>query len=77
MQKNYWLINCSHTPESLDRIMMPFRKRGMLIESLTYDKVDNLTAVCKVRFEEDEVNTNRIYKNLIRLEDINTIEVLG
>ena len=77
MQKNYWLINCSHTPESIDRIMMPFRKRGMLIESLTYEKVDERTAACKVKFEEDEVNTNRIYKNLIRLVDINSIEVIA
>jgi len=76
MQQNNWLIKCSHTPESLDRVMMVFRKRGLTVESVFYQKVDNDNASCKVVFEEDEVNANRIYKNLIRLVDINEIEIL-
>lgn len=55
---------------------MVFRKRGLTVESVFYQKVDNDNASCKVVFEEDEVNANRIYKNLIRLVDINEIEIL-
>lgn len=76
MQQNNWLIKCSHTPESLDRVMMVFRKRGLTLDSVIYQKVDENNASCKLVFEEDDVNANRIYKNLIRLVDINEIEIL-
>lgn len=70
MQQNNWLIKCSHTPESLDRIMMSFRKRGLTLESVLYQRVDNDNATCKIVFEEDEIQAKRIYNNLIRLVDV-------
>ena len=75
MQKNFWLIKCSHTPESLDRVMMVFRKRGLTVESAHYRKVDSENATCEVVFEEDSLKANSIYKNLIRLEDIFSVEI--
>ena len=76
MQQHNWLIKCSHTPESLDRIMMAFRKRGLTVESVFYQKVDEKNASCKLVFMEDDIQAGRIYKNLIRLVDIYEIENL-
>ena len=76
MQQNNWLIKCSHTPESRDRIMMAFRKRRLTVESVFYQKVDEKNASCKLVFMEDDIQAGRIYKNLIRLVDIYEIENL-
>ncbi|MFN8439070.1 MAG: hypothetical protein U0V72_15780 [Cytophagales bacterium] len=74
MQKNYWLIKCNHTPETIDRIMMQFRKRGLSINSLEYKKLDMLSATCKIEFDEVEEQAEKIYKNMLRSVDINEIE---
>ncbi|MEY3416689.1 MAG: hypothetical protein RL711_327 [Bacteroidota bacterium] len=76
MQQNNWLIKCSHTPESLDRIMMSFRKRGLTVESVFYQRVDDNNATCKVVFDEDETQAKRIYNNLIRLVDVHEISIV-
>ncbi len=76
MQKNYWLIRCNHTPETIDRIMMQFRKRGMTLNSLDYKKVDFVNATCTIEFDEEEVQASKILKNLMRTIDISEIEIL-
>lgn len=75
MQKNYWLIKCNHTPETIDRIMMQFRKRGLTINSLEYKKVDFTSATCTIEFEEVADQADKIYKNMLRSVDINGIEI--
>lgn len=75
MQKNYWLIKCNHTPETIDRIMMQFRKRGLTINSMEYHKIDIATATCKIEFDEEADQADKIYKNMIRSVDINGIDI--
>lgn len=77
MQKNYWLIKCNHTPETIDRIMMQFRKRGLTVNSLDYKKVDMTTATCKVDFDEEASQSDKIYNNMLRSVDINSIDILS
>jgi acetolactate synthase regulatory subunit len=74
MQKNYWRIKCNHTPEVLDRIMMHFRKRGMTVESVNYKNDGNAKASCLVEFLELKDNADKIYLNLMRTVDIESIE---
>jgi len=76
MQKNYWRLKCSHTPETIDKIVMSFRKRGLMVDSLNYKKVGDGLAVCDIEFEEEPENAERIRNNALRLEDILEIEVL-
>lgn len=76
MQRNYWRIKCSHTPETIDKIMLSFRKRGLMLEELHYKKTSANTAICELEFEEEFENAERIRKNTLRLEDILEIEVL-
>ena len=76
MQKNYWLIKCNHCPETLDRILSPFRKRGMSLESVTYKRESDFVAICALEFDEDKENSERIYKNLLRIVDVNSVEIL-
>ena len=70
---NQWKITCNHTPEVIDRIVMPIRKRGIGIKSMEYKQVDDL-GECKVEFESEELDATRIYKNMIRVTDILEIE---
>ena len=74
MQKNYWLIKCNHTPETVDKIMLSFRKRGMTVDMLHYKKVSEELAECEVEFEDSAENAERIRKNILRLVDINEVE---
>lgn len=76
MQKNCWRIKCNHTPETLDRILAPFRKRGMSLESVEYKRESDFIAFCIVEFDEDAENSSRIFKNLLRVVDILSMEVL-
>lgn len=76
MQKNYWRIKCNHTPETVDKIMLSFRKRGLMVDELHYKKLSEEEATCEVEFMEEAENAGRIYKNIIRLVDIVEIEVL-
>lgn len=76
MQRNYWRIKCNHTPETIDRILLSFRKRGLTVDSLHYKKISDSLAECEVEFQEEAENAGRIYKNMIRLVDILEIGVL-
>ena len=77
MQKNCWRIKCNHTPETVDKIMLSFRKRGMTVDRLLYQKVSEHEAECEVEFEDSLENAERIKKNILRLVDINVIENLA
>ncbi len=71
--KNYWKIRCNHTPEIIDRIIMPIRKRGLSIDAMTY-KRDGEQGFCELELEIEEDDATRIYKNLMRITDILEVE---
>jgi len=75
-QMNRWQIDCTHTPETIDRILLPIRKRGLCVQSLSYQKKDEQNAVCTIEFEVDESDIERVYKNMIRLYDIKEVTKL-
>jgi acetolactate synthase II small subunit len=70
LQKNNWKIECSHTPETIDRILLPIRKRGISVNSLNYQQKDQSTATCTIEFEVDASDVDRVYKNMLRIQDI-------
>lgn len=76
MQKNYWRLKCLHTPETIDKIVMSFRKRGLMVDSFNYKKLADGFSVCELEFEEEPESAERIRNNALRLEDILEIEVL-
>ncbi|MFN8416015.1 MAG: hypothetical protein U0U66_06755 [Cytophagaceae bacterium] len=71
--KNSWHIECAHTPETIDRILLPIRKRGLSVLSLNYTKNTEENAVCAIEFETEEADAERVYKNMIRLQDIKSV----
>ncbi len=71
--KNKWYIRCNHTPEVIDRIIMPIRKRGLQIDKMNYERDGNF-GKCELEFEVEESDAIRIYKNLIRITDILEVE---
>lgn len=71
--KNSWRIRCNHTPEVIDRILMPIRKRGLSIDHMTYQR-DGEFGNCQLDFELEEDDASRIYKNLMRITDILDVE---
>lgn len=75
-QINRWQIDCTHTPETIDRILLPIRKRGLSVNSLSYQKKDNENAVCTIEFEIEDSEIERVYKNMIRLYDIQGVTKL-
>ncbi|MFN6944117.1 MAG: hypothetical protein ACK4ND_04150 [Cytophagaceae bacterium] len=75
-EKFCWKIECAHTPETIDRILLPIRKRGLMVNSLNYAVVDAKTASCTIEFEVNPSETERIYKNMIRIYDIISISRL-
>ena len=76
-QVNRWQIDCSHSPETIDRILLPIRKRGLSVNSLSYQKKDNDTAVCTIEFEIDDTEIERVYKNMNRIYDIQVVTKLS
>ncbi|MFK7899257.1 MAG: hypothetical protein AB8B61_00725 [Cyclobacteriaceae bacterium] len=68
-QNNEWEVVCNHTPEIIDRIVMPIRKRGICVKNLNYTQVDDL-GKCHIEFEAEKLDAVRIYKNMIRVTDI-------
>lgn len=72
---NQWKITCNHTPEVIDRIVMPIRKRGIGIKNLNYKQIEDL-GECHVEFESEEADATRIHKNMIRITDILEIETI-
>jgi acetolactate synthase regulatory subunit len=77
IQVNRWQIDCAHTPETIDRILLPIRKRGLSVNSLSYQKKDNDNAVCTIEFEIDDSDIERVYKNMIRIYDIQGVTKLS
>jgi hypothetical protein len=73
---NKWQIECMHTPETIDKIVMNIRKRGMSFESFSYKKIDEFRAVCTIEFEDTPASSDRIFSNMHRLEDIIEIKIL-
>ncbi len=76
-QTNRWQIDCTHTPETIDRILLPIRKRGLSVNSLNYQKKDNDNAVCTIEFEIEAAEIERVYKNMIRIYDIQNVTKLS
>ena len=72
-EKFTWKIECNHTPETIDRIMMPIRKRGLSVVSFNYKQSDAKNAVCMLEVEVEEAETEKIYKNMIRIHDIQSV----
>lgn len=65
-----WIIECKPTPETIDRIMLPIRKRGISVLSMTYKQKSTDLAICEVEFELEAGETDRINKNFMRLHDV-------
>ncbi len=74
-KQNFWKIRCNHTPEVIDRILMPIRKRGLSIDKMSYEREGEF-GNCVLEFEMDEADAVRIYKNLMRITDILEVEKL-
>ena len=74
--KNCWKIECHHTPETIDRIIMPIRKRGLCVIGFQYKQIDAKTATCTIEFEVDSADVERVYKNMLRNYDIVSITKL-
>lgn len=70
---NTWRIKCNHTPEVIDRILMPIRKRGLSIDKMNYER-ENSYGYCQLEFEVEEDDAIRIYKNMMRITDILDVE---
>lgn len=68
-----WQIDCDHTPETIDRILLPIRKRGLSVQSFTYHKKDEHTAVCTIEVELESSDIERVYKNMLRIYDIQKV----
>lgn len=73
LQKNLWQIECNHTPETIDRVLLPIRKRGISVSKMSYEQKDAVNAVCTVEFEVDAADVERVFKNMIRLHDIQNV----
>ena len=69
-------IECNHTAETIDRVMLPIRKRGLKASRFLYEQTGDSTATCTLTFEIEEADIERIYRNLIRQSDINTVQKL-
>ena len=65
-----WRIVCNHTPEIIDRILLPIRKRGLVINALHYQAGPDRLATCVLAFEEEATVAEQIFKNLRRTIDI-------
>jgi acetolactate synthase II small subunit len=70
---NKWEIECMHTPETIDKLVMNFRKRGMSLNSLEYHKISEFKAKCVIEFEDLAPSAERIHSNMYRLEDVVSI----
>ncbi len=75
--RNNWQIECHHSPETIDRILLPIRKRGLSVISLNYKQADNLDAICTIEFETEENDVERVYKNMLRIQDIKSVNKLS
>jgi hypothetical protein len=68
------IVDCNHTPESIDRIILPIRKRGLKVSQLSYEEKPNNLAQCTMSFAIEEADLMRVYNNLIRQSDVLKVE---
>jgi acetolactate synthase regulatory subunit len=73
-EKSRWIIECKPSPETIDRIMLPIRKRGISVLNMSYSQKNIDLAICEVEFELDSEETERIKKNFMRLQDVITVK---
>lgn len=71
--RNNWKVMVNHTPEIIDRVIMPVRKRGIGVQKLSYEQTGD-KGICEIQFEVDEFDAERIFKNMLRITDILQIE---
>jgi hypothetical protein len=48
-----------------------------MVNSLNYQKKGNDNAICTIEFEIDETEIERVYKNMIRIYDIQSVTKLS
>lgn len=75
--RNNWQIECNHSPETIDRILLPIRKRGLSVISLSYKQADGINATCNIEFETEENDVERVYKNMLRIQDIKSVNKIS
>ncbi len=75
--RNNWQIECQHSPETIDRILLPIRKRGLSVISLNYKQTDGLNATCTIEFETEATDVDRVYLNMLRIQDIKAVNKLS
>lgn len=68
-----WKIDCYHTPETIDRIMLPIRKRGIRVNKLEYKQINQECAECLIEFEIEASELEGVYKNMIRIQDVKEV----
>ncbi|MFQ3576433.1 MAG: hypothetical protein SNJ77_08360 [Cytophagales bacterium] len=49
---------------------MHFRKRGMAVDALQYNKESDSIAFCKIEFTEEPDGARKLFNNLLRTVDI-------
>lgn len=74
MKKYTFQIECNHTPEIIDRILAPVRKRGLTVSKFSYEPMGGKKAVCILEIENEEHIADGIYKNLGRIIDVNEVK---
>ena len=70
---NKWKVVCFHTPETIDKIVMNFRKRSMSLNSFNYKKLDDNKAICEIEFDDTLESATKIYNNMLRIYDIEEV----
>ena len=75
--RNNWQIECNHSPETIDRILLPIRKRGLSVISLSYKQAEDMNATCTIEFETEESDVERVYKNMLRIQDIKSVNKIS
>ena len=67
-------VECNHSPETIDRVILPIRKRGLSVSKLVYEQLSDTASVCNLTFEIEESDIVRVYNNLIRQTDVLKVE---
>ena len=67
-------VRCVHTAEVLDRLIAPIRKRGILIDKFTFEKIAQDVAICQLIFVSDATQLHYIESNLNRLVDVHEVK---
>lgn len=77
MSKKYvpsvWQITCRLTPEIIDRLVAPVRKRGLQVLQLSFEAQANQTAKCTLTFESEAGHLHFIKSNFMRITDVMSV----